>query len=88
MSKHARDLELDRLVHDKLLDCGDTSPPVLEQLPNVPSYRAAAAASHIPVLAASKRKAGVVNPVFCNEEQSPVHPLGIRGSALTTGLCS
>lgn len=87
MSKHARDLELGRLVHDKLLDRGDNSPPVLEQLPNVPSYRAAAA-SRIPVLAARKRKAGVVNPVFCNEEQSPVHPLGIRGSALTMGSCS
>ncbi|KAI6077459.1 Cyclic nucleotide-gated cation channel beta-1 [Aix galericulata] len=84
MLKHARDLELDRLVHDKLLDRGDTSPPVLEQLPNVPSYRAAAA-SRIPVLAARKRKAGVVNPVFCNEEQSPVHPLGL-GHCLTVGV--
>ncbi|XP_074442879.1 cyclic nucleotide-gated channel beta-1 [Larus michahellis] len=65
---------LDRLVHDKPLDDGDASPPgrgALEQLPNVPSYRATAA-SRIPVLVASKPKAGVVNPNFCNEEQFPL----------------
>nr|XP_021135482.1 cyclic nucleotide-gated cation channel beta-1 [Columba livia] len=44
---------------------------VLEQLPNVPSYRATAAC-RIPVLVTSKPKAGVVNPNFCNEEQSPL----------------
>jgi len=86
MSKLARDVELDRLVHGKPLDGGDASPPgcgTLEQLPNVPSYRATAA-SRIPVLLASKPKAGVVNPNFCNEEQSP---LGIEVSALTMGFC-
>ncbi|XP_063189248.1 cyclic nucleotide-gated cation channel beta-1 [Chroicocephalus ridibundus] len=74
MSERARDVELDRLVHDKPLDDGDASPPgrgALEQLPNVPSYRATAA-SRIPVLVASKPKAGVVNPNFCNEEQFPL----------------
>lgn len=85
MSKHARDVELDRLVHDKPLDGGDASPPgsgVLEQLPNVPSHRATAA-SRIPVLVTSKPKAGVVNPNFCNEEQSP---LGIRDVGFDHGL--
>ncbi|XP_059681050.1 cyclic nucleotide-gated cation channel beta-1 [Gavia stellata] len=74
MSKRARDVELDRLVHDKPLDGGDASPPgrgTLEQLPNVPSYRTTAA-SRIPILVASKPKAGVVNPNFCSEEQSPL----------------
>ncbi|XP_009289079.2 PREDICTED: cyclic nucleotide-gated cation channel beta-1 [Aptenodytes forsteri] len=74
MSKRARDVELDWLVHDKPLDGGDASPPghgALEQLPNVPSYRATTA-SRIPVLVTSKPKAGVVNPNFCNEEQSPL----------------
>lgn len=85
MSERARDVELDRLVHDKPLDDGDASPPgrgALEQLPNVPSYRATAA-SRIPVLVASKPKAGVVNPNFCNEEQ---FPLGIRNVGLCDGL--
>lgn len=85
MSKHARDVELDQLVHDKPLDGGDASPPgsgVLEQLPNVPSYRATAA-SRIPILVASKPKAGVVNPNFCNEEQ---FPLGIRDVGFDHGL--
>lgn len=85
MSKRAQDVELDWLVHDKPLDSGDASPPghsALEQLPNVPSYRATAA-SHIPVLVTSKPKAGVVNPNFCNEEQSP---LGIRDVSFDDGL--
>uniref|UniRef100_A0A8C5TAD2 Cyclic nucleotide-binding domain-containing protein n=1 Tax=Malurus cyaneus samueli TaxID=2593467 RepID=A0A8C5TAD2_9PASS len=44
MARRARDIELDRLVHDKPLAGGDPSPPgALEQLPNVPSYRATAA---------------------------------------------
>lgn len=77
MSKPARDVELDWLMHDEPLGGGDASPPgcsTLEQLPNVPSYRAAADTC-TPHLVASKRKAGVFNPSFCNEEQSP---LGIR----------
>lgn len=85
MSKRARDVELDRLVHDKPLDGRDASPPgrgALEQLPNVPSYRATAA-SRIPVLVTKKAKAGVVNPNFCNEEQSP---LGIRDVGFDDGL--
>lgn len=71
MAKRSRDVELDRLVLDTPPDRGDASHPMLEQLPNVPSYR-------IPVLAAGRWKAGVVNPNFCNEEQSPARPLGIR----------
>uniref|UniRef100_A0A8C3DZD3 Uncharacterized protein n=1 Tax=Corvus moneduloides TaxID=1196302 RepID=A0A8C3DZD3_CORMO len=74
MARRARDVELDRLVHDKPLAGGDASPPghgALEQLPNVPSYRATAAAC-TPVLVASKPKAGLVNPNFCTEEQSPL----------------
>uniref|UniRef100_A0A672TN95 Cyclic nucleotide-binding domain-containing protein n=1 Tax=Strigops habroptila TaxID=2489341 RepID=A0A672TN95_STRHB len=77
MARRAQDVELDRLVHDKPLAGVDSSPPgrgVLEQLPNVPSYRATAA-SHIPVLVTSKPKAEAVNPNFCHEEQPP---LGIR----------
>lgn len=71
MAKRSRDVELDRLVHGTPPDRGDASHPMLEQLPNVPSYR-------IPILAASRWKAGVVNPNFCNEEQSPALPLGLR----------
>ncbi|OXB76090.1 UNVERIFIED_CONTAM: hypothetical protein H355_000189 [Colinus virginianus] len=71
MAKRSQDVELDRLVHDMPPDRGDAPPPMLEQLPNVPSYR-------IPVLAASRWKAGVVNPNFCNEERSPARPLGSR----------
>lgn len=85
MARRARDVELDRLVHDKPLAGGDPSPPgrgALEQLPNVPSYRATAAAC-TPVLVASKPKAGLVNPNFCTEEQSP---LGIRSVGLDDGL--
>ena len=74
MAKRSRDVELDQLVHDTPPDHGDASHPMLEQLPNVPSYR-------IPVLAAGRWKAGVVNPNFCNEEQSPARPLGIRRRA-------
>ncbi|XP_068812475.1 cyclic nucleotide-gated channel beta-1 [Struthio camelus] len=78
MAKRARDVELNRLVHDKPLDRRSTSPPcrgTIEHLPNVPSYRAATA-SRIPVLISRKQKAGVVNPSFSNEEQCPAHPLG------------
>lgn len=80
MARRPRDVELDRLVHDKPLAGRDPSPAThgaLEQLPNVPSYRATAACT--PVLVASTPKAGVVNPNFCTEEQSP---LGIRGVGL------
>lgn len=76
MARRARDVELDRLVHHK---APAASPPgALEQLPNVPSYRAAARS---PVLVAPK--AGVVNPNFCTEEQSP---LGIRDVGFDHGL--
>uniref|UniRef100_A0A8C6Z4J1 Cyclic nucleotide gated channel subunit beta 1 n=1 Tax=Nothoprocta perdicaria TaxID=30464 RepID=A0A8C6Z4J1_NOTPE len=78
MAKRPRGLELHRLVHDKPLERRRASPPrhgALEQLPNVPSYRATAA-SHIPVLISRKPTAGVVNPNFADEEQSPAHPLG------------
>uniref|UniRef100_A0A8C0UIT0 Cyclic nucleotide-binding domain-containing protein n=1 Tax=Cyanistes caeruleus TaxID=156563 RepID=A0A8C0UIT0_CYACU len=78
MARRARDVELDRLVHAQAVAGRDRSPPgpgALEQLPNVPSYRASAA-TRTPGPAASKPKAGVVNPNFCTEEQSP---LGIRG---------
>lgn len=77
MARRARDIELDQLVHDKPLAAGDSSPSgrgELEQLPNVPSYRATTA-SRIPAFVASKPKAGAVNPNFCHEEQPP---LGIR----------
>lgn len=87
MAARTRDVELDRLVHDKPLDGGDASPPghgALEQLPNVPSYRATAAC-RTPVLVTSKPKAGVVNPNFCNEEQSL---LGIRDIGFDDGLAS
>ncbi|XP_054026264.1 cyclic nucleotide-gated cation channel beta-1 [Dryobates pubescens] len=43
-----------------------------EQLPNVPSRRAAAACRLPSLLLASKPKAGVVNPNFCHEEQPPL----------------
>ncbi|XP_025943239.1 cyclic nucleotide-gated cation channel beta-1 [Apteryx rowi] len=78
MAKRARDVELRRLVQDEPLERRSVSPPfrgTVEQLPNVPSYRAAAA-SRIPVLISRKAKAGVLNPNFSNEERSPVHPLG------------
>ncbi|XP_016156552.1 PREDICTED: cyclic nucleotide-gated cation channel beta-1 [Ficedula albicollis] len=78
MARRAQDVELDLLVHARPLAGRDPSPPAqgaLEQLPNVPSYRAAA---RTPVLA-SATKAGAVNPNFCTEEQSPLgealHPL-------------
>ncbi|XP_061225101.1 LOW QUALITY PROTEIN: cyclic nucleotide-gated cation channel beta-1 [Neopsephotus bourkii] len=77
MARRARDVELDQLVHDKPLAAGHCSPPgraELEQLPNVPSYRATAA-SRTPAFVASKPKAAAVNPNFCHEEQPP---LGIR----------
>lgn len=85
MSKPAQNVELDWLVHDEPLGGRDASPPVcgtLEQLPNVPSYRATADAC-TPGLVASKQKAGVFNPGFCNEEQSP---LGIRDVGFDNGL--
>ncbi|XP_072790624.1 LOW QUALITY PROTEIN: cyclic nucleotide-gated channel beta-1 [Taeniopygia guttata] len=51
------------------------TPPLLataqELLPNVPSSRAPAA-TRAPRPGASKPKAGVVNPNFCTEEQSPL----------------
>uniref|UniRef100_A0A8C3QEK1 Cyclic nucleotide-binding domain-containing protein n=1 Tax=Cyanoderma ruficeps TaxID=181631 RepID=A0A8C3QEK1_9PASS len=81
MARRARDVELDRLVHDKALAGRAASPPgrgALEQLPNVPSYRAAARS---PALVTPK--AGVVNPNFCAEEQSP---LGIRDVGFDHGL--
>ncbi|XP_033373171.1 cyclic nucleotide-gated cation channel beta-1 [Parus major] len=74
MARRARDVELDRLVHGQAVAGRDRSSPgrgALEQLPNVPSYRASAAA-RTPGPAASKPKAGVVNPNFCTEEQSPL----------------
>ncbi|XP_023790700.1 LOW QUALITY PROTEIN: cyclic nucleotide-gated cation channel beta-1 [Cyanistes caeruleus] len=74
MARRARDVELDRLVHAQAVAGRDRSPPgpgALEQLPNVPSYRASAA-TRTPGPAASKPKAGVVNPNFCTEEQSPL----------------
>ncbi|XP_057286459.1 cyclic nucleotide-gated cation channel beta-1 [Pezoporus wallicus] len=74
MARRARDVELDQLVHDKPLAVGDSSPPgrgELEQLPNVPSYRATAA-SCIPAFVASKPKAAAVKPNFCHEEQPPL----------------
>lgn len=81
MARRAWDVELDRLVHEKPLAGRDPSPPAcgaLEQLPNVPSYRAA---TRTPVLV-STPKAGVVNPNFCTEEQSP---LGIRDVGFDDG---
>ncbi|XP_027749765.1 cyclic nucleotide-gated cation channel beta-1 [Empidonax traillii] len=72
MARRARDIELDRLVHDRPLGGGEPCPAsrgALEQLPNVPSYRATAAPR---APAPSRTKAGVVNPNFCNEEQSPL----------------
>ncbi|KAL2300187.1 hypothetical protein Nmel_012151, partial [Mimus melanotis] len=72
MARQAWDVELDQLVHDKPLAGRDPSPPghgALEQLPNVPSYRAATCT---PVLVTGTPKAGVVNPNFCTEEQSPL----------------
>ncbi|XP_065422921.1 cyclic nucleotide-gated cation channel beta-1 isoform X2 [Chrysemys picta bellii] len=77
MSKQTRDVELDRLVHDQPLDCRSSSPSsqgTVEQLPNVPSYQFSTT-SRIPVLISKKRKSGVVNPSFLNEEWSPSHPL-------------
>ncbi|XP_034644574.1 cyclic nucleotide-gated cation channel beta-1 [Trachemys scripta elegans] len=77
MSKQTRDVELDRLVHDQPLDCRSSSPcsqGTVEQLPNVPSYQFSTT-SRIPVLISKKRKSGVVNPSFLNEEWSPSHPL-------------
>lgn len=76
MARRARDVELERLVHDRPQAARDPSPPglgALEQLPNVPS----------PVLGTSRTKAGVVNPNFCTEEQSP---LGIRDVGFDDGL--
>ncbi|XP_068024485.1 cyclic nucleotide-gated channel beta-1 isoform X2 [Melanerpes formicivorus] len=88
MPKPTRDVELARLVRRKPLDGGEassssssssssfSSPPgcsaLLEQLPNVPSRRAAAACLLPTLLLASKPKAGVVNPNFCQEEQPPL----------------
>ncbi|XP_051485773.1 cyclic nucleotide-gated cation channel beta-1 [Apus apus] len=74
MAKPAWDIELDQLVHEEPPDGGTTSPSgcgTLEQLPHVPSYQATAA-SHPPGPHASQPRAGVVNPSFCTEEQSPL----------------
>ncbi|XP_067406413.1 cyclic nucleotide-gated channel beta-1 [Emydura macquarii macquarii] len=77
MSKQTKDVELDRLVHDQPLDCRSSSlasQGIVEQLPNVPSYRSTTA-SRIPVLISRDQKFGVENPSFLNEEWSPSHPL-------------
>uniref|UniRef100_A0A8C9MUK3 Cyclic nucleotide gated channel subunit beta 1 n=1 Tax=Serinus canaria TaxID=9135 RepID=A0A8C9MUK3_SERCA len=78
MARRAQDVELFQLVHDQPRAGRAPSPAghgALEQLPNVPSVPSCRAPAAIPVLASSKPKAGVVNPNFCTEEQSP---LGIR----------
>ncbi|XP_038004468.1 cyclic nucleotide-gated cation channel beta-1 [Motacilla alba alba] len=74
MARRGQDVELDRLVHEKPRAGRVPSPAghgALEQLPNVPSYRAPAATLS-PGLVTSKTRAGVVNPSFCTEEQSPL----------------
>ncbi|XP_062996936.1 cyclic nucleotide-gated cation channel beta-1 [Elgaria multicarinata webbii] len=78
MSRQNRDVELARLVHDKPLGHRSASPSrhcIVEQLPNVPSYRIAAT-SRIPVLISRKQKAGVTNPSFLKEESSLSRPRG------------
>ncbi|XP_075796565.1 cyclic nucleotide-gated channel beta-1 [Pelodiscus sinensis] len=77
MSKQTKDVELDHLVHDQPLDRRSASPSsqgIVEQLPNVPSYRSSSA-SHVPILTSRNQKSGVVNPSFLNEERSPSHPV-------------
>lgn len=85
MARRARDVELHRLVQDKPGAGRDPSPAghgAQELLPNVPSSRAPAA-TRAPGPGASKPKAGVVNPNFCTEEQSP---LGIRDVGFDDGF--
>nr|XP_009940968.1 PREDICTED: cyclic nucleotide-gated cation channel beta-1 [Opisthocomus hoazin] len=55
------------------------APRRLAACPSSPETYRATAASRIPVLLASKPKAGVVNPNFCNEEQSPLVLVLLRG---------